>query len=182
MRIVGTELKFANTSWDSDKAPSFTLVVTGGNIYIDPDVTRLDGVYVAKKSGDKGGTIYTCGNGFAPKKSVIWDASYDNTCNKQLTVNGAFVADQINLMRTYGTLKNGQFLEPNSQPSTPANPYGFLPYGCDNNSGGYTGLNVSCAAEIFKYAPWLYQGRPQTKPDSNGAGMFNAITSLPPVL
>lgn len=77
--------------------PSFK-VVTDGNIYIAPNVTRLDGYYEAK------GQIYTCanstGNGPVSKNSTF------TTCRNQLTVHGSFVAKKVNLMRTFGSLRN----------------------------------------------------------------------------
>lgn len=86
-----------------NNVPSFVLHATG-NIYIAPGVTHLDGIYVSTKDG---GAIYTCGqnNGGGNFQPVAHNQVY-GTCNNQLVVNGSFVADHINLMRTYGTLRD----------------------------------------------------------------------------
>ncbi len=70
---------------------SFKLVVEGGDIIISPNVSEIDGVYVAEPDSNVGGTIYTCGN-----------THPTNNCNTQLIVNGSLVANTINLWRTYG--------------------------------------------------------------------------------
>lgn len=97
------------TGWSAGTAPSLVLHATG-SIYIDPGVTKLSGLYIAQKdSRGNGGKIYTCANGFTPM------AAKDlYSCNNQLVVYGSFVADQINLMRTFGSLRDE---EPN--PPTP---------------------------------------------------------------
>jgi hypothetical protein len=82
--------------------PSFTLNVTGGNIYIAPGVGELDGLYAAEPGGG-GGTIYTCGNA---NFTAMSGSSLYTGCNKQLTVFGSFEAQSVNLMRTYGTLRD----------------------------------------------------------------------------
>jgi hypothetical protein len=164
--IYGTD---AGGTWSiangSSDIPSFMLVVTGGNIYINPGVTELDGVYVAKASNGKGGTIYTCGqNNFSPEAA---NNLYAN-CNHQLTVYGSFVADQVNLMRTYGTLENATANE---------NPESGTTKNCSNGT-----TNAVCAAEVFNYSSELYLSNLATTPPDNGSTTYNAITSLPPVL
>jgi len=102
------QLKYAGNNWPVDGVPSFTLVVTGGDIYIDSDITQLEGVYVSKRTGGtngQGGTIYTCSEKQGYKPFEAGSGAYRQNCAKPLTVNGAFVADQINLMRTGNTLK-----------------------------------------------------------------------------
>lgn len=89
--------------------PSLT-VIAKGSIYIAPSVTQLDGVYIAEPtsstSGD--GNIYTCstngGSGAHPYSSVALGIGTYDACNTQLTVNGSFVANQVWLLRTFGTL------------------------------------------------------------------------------
>ena len=110
----------AGGGWTPGKVPSFTLIATG-NIYIDPSVTELDGVYTSQPIGmATGGTIYTCsagqaGDGIVPYKDGVTPATpyaamasnelYDN-CKRQLTINGSFVAKQVDLMRTFGSLRD----------------------------------------------------------------------------
>jgi hypothetical protein len=154
---ITNNVVYSSTSWASLAAiPSFKLVVQG-DIYIDKDVTQLDGVYVALATYDEtsgtytGGHIYTCSEGNAmvnPSSSTFYDK-----CNKRLVVNGAFVAKQVILGRTAGTL--GQ-----SSTDTPATP------------------GTSKAAEIFNYTPELWLPRNTTTPSLR----YKSITGLPPVL
>jgi hypothetical protein len=112
--VTGSESVFVNGdayisgniiygSWTTkDNVPSFELHATG-NIYIDPNVTVLDGVYTAEPtSGSK--AIYTCAgpSHYAP----MAQGSLYGGCNKQLTIHGSFVAQHVNLMRTYGSLRD----------------------------------------------------------------------------
>jgi hypothetical protein len=77
--------------------PRLNLYVKG-NIYVDPDVTEIHGVYVAQKAAT-GGDINTCSPGTTGSSQ-----SY-GTCNKQLKIVGAMAAQgQMQLMRTYGNL------------------------------------------------------------------------------
>jgi hypothetical protein len=78
---------------DTQDIPRFKLLVNG-DIYIDADVTELDGLYVAT------GNIYTCATGFGAPSS-----DYD-TCDTPLKVYGAFAAKKINFLRTHGTLRD----------------------------------------------------------------------------
>ncbi len=114
---------------------SFYLVVKG-NIYIAPGVTRLDGVYVAQPNGATGGKIYTCtnstGNG-PPTQSDL-----NNACkNTVLTVNGAFIAKELKLYRSTGTLSA----------NTPAEIFNYTPAtwlaapdSIKDNYGGYDAI------------------------------------------
>ena len=147
------------SGWNVGNVPSFVLRA-GGNIYIDPGVTQLDGLYIAQPSGK----IYTCADasGFAPMAA---SAMYDN-CKNRLTVYGSFIANQINLMRTFGSLRNAQN---NAQP-------------CSNAGSAGPAQSANCAAEVFRFSPEMYLSKPAVKPPSNGATRFDAYTSLPPVL
>lgn len=79
--------------------PALKVVVTG-NIYINRNVSVLDGVYVAQtNSAGGGGNIYTCSDGLA---SVTAQSMYAD-CQTKLTVNGAFIAQQVHFGRTSGT-------------------------------------------------------------------------------
>lgn len=92
---IGSNITYGATT-SVDTAPSFILKATG-NIFIGPGVTRLDGVFMSEQN------IYTCvtSNGKQPANS------YD-TCKNQLLVHGSFVADQIKLGRTFGSLRDEQ--------------------------------------------------------------------------
>lgn len=98
---ISGSMNFPSNSWANiDQIPSFYLIVKG-NIYIDNDVSNLDGVYIAQPddSGNRG-TIYTCTNG-----SSLYAASqlHDN-CQTKLTITGSFIANQVKYLRTKGTV------------------------------------------------------------------------------
>ena len=131
--------------------PYFYVIVHGGNIKIDPNVNELDGVFIAEpNSAGKKGSIYTCyvrgvnGNAFGTGGT--------SSCNNQLLVNGAFIANQIYLQRTYGSVSQAVSLY-NS---------------CTRNDP---------AAEIFCYSPMDWLANPLPVNSS-----FESITNLPPVL
>jgi hypothetical protein len=102
--LIFNDIKYATTSWASVAAmPKFKLVVIG-DIYIDRGVGQLDGLYVAlpDPATGKGGNIYTCSIGASAIAPT--DPNYYTNCNKQLTVNGAFVAKSVQFLRTFGSM------------------------------------------------------------------------------
>lgn len=120
-----------DTSWtEIADIPNFKLVVVGHNIIIDGGVDNLDGLYVAiPDSSGNGGMIFTCDVTGDPAT----DSSLYNKCNRQLVINGAFVAKQVRFLRTHGTL----------------------------GAAGLGGANELNAAEVFHYGPemWLPRNR-----------------------
>ena len=114
-------------------------VVTKGNIYINPNVTNLAGTYIAE--GPPGSTttgiINDMGNG-----GYVYCPGTTNTtvaCNEhQLVIDGSFIANQLDLYRTYGNISNA------------------------SNSSTFNGN--SHAAEVFNYSPlnWLVPGNPNS--------------------
>lgn len=80
-------IQYPDTYSSVNDIPSI-LIIAKGNIYVNPGVTRMDGVYVAR------GTFYTC----YPKPSP----PSVSTCSSLLTVNGSVVAGQLDLYRTRG--------------------------------------------------------------------------------
>ncbi len=142
--------KWANPS----QIPYFKLVVVGGNIFIDHNVTELDGLYVAEpktsSSGSVGGTIYTCATKTPLAYSPFTIGNYFSTCSNQLNIYGSFIAQQVQFLRTFGSVGN------------------------DKNDK----LSSSNAAEVFDYTPEMWLPRSNTV-TNNG---YSAITSLPPVL
>jgi hypothetical protein len=102
---INSNIVYNNTGAALGTVPSLVIHATG-NIYIDPSVTNLSGVFIAQKKADNtAGKIYTCSslsNHFAAMAASDLYAS----CNKQLVVYGSFVADQVNLMRTFGSLRD----------------------------------------------------------------------------
>jgi hypothetical protein len=175
---IAGNITYNTAGWSINSGPSFstnipslTLIVNGGNIYIDPGVTKLDGLYTAQtNSGGTGGTIYTCGIGTTAPYTQRYSISMNGNnlyqyCNNQLTVNGTFIAKKVDLQRTYGSLRDEQSPGPTSCSNAPAPPVGG-----------------TCAAEVFNLSPELYISSPDLALPSGGAQGYDAETSLPPVL
>jgi hypothetical protein len=97
-------ITYATAGWSPGNVPSLVIVATG-NIYIDPGVTQLDGVYMAQPSSSSaGGTVYTCGTAIS---STTFQVNNDFTaCRNQLLVNGSFKAGKVKLLRTFGSLRD----------------------------------------------------------------------------
>lgn len=156
---VSNNITYAGGSWtDIDQIPSFTLVVTGGNIYIDNDVTVLHGLFVAKPSGSTGGNIYTCTEGdrqYTPSELSSGSNDQNNLpCSKPLTVYGSFMAKQVKLLRTNGKTINA------------------------NNSDTWV---TPLPAEKFIYTPELWI-RPNGAGTTSEKGKLDSLKPLPPVL
>ncbi|HXR49837.1 MAG TPA: hypothetical protein VN778_02320, partial [Verrucomicrobiae bacterium] len=166
-------ISYSNAGWNwsttNDTVPSFAVVAVGGNIYIDRNVTNLDGLYVAQKAGGNGGKIYDCTNGIGTA-NVVGVGSMFSDCNNQLVVHGNLVADQINLMRTLGSLRDSL----KNPGETPRGPIGRT---CSDG-----GVYKVCAGEVFDFSPELYLGKLQLTQSNNGATVYQAYTSLPPIL
>lgn len=114
--------------------PYFALIVRG-TITLTGNVTHLDGLYVAQPAGQSGGVFATC----------------DGTCNNQLIINGAVIAQHVELLRNHGTLG---------------------PVNSDPNGIGYN------PAEIINYIPSMVIGSPYF---ASQYGNLESIFSLPPV-
>lgn len=72
------------------------LIITKGNVYVSPNVSQMDGIFVARGNGATSGVFYTCW----PKNEP---ASVSNACNSNaLTVNGSVLAARIDLFRSFG--------------------------------------------------------------------------------
>ena len=173
---IKSNIVYKPGSWSPDangayQAPSFVLKATG-NIYIDPSVTELDGLYVAEKDkAGNAGAIYTCQDANASIRILnLYEA-----CNNQLKIYGALVADQINLMRSFGSLRDNKTYI-NEKP----NEYGNNSLPICSNSGALA--SPVCAAEAIIFSPELYLSTPAVGLPNNGAVEYDAITSLPPVL
>ncbi|HLZ14529.1 MAG TPA: hypothetical protein VKQ34_00900 [Candidatus Saccharimonadales bacterium] len=140
--------------WDVAHLPFFEIIAKG-NIYVSSSVTQIDGLYVAQPNGAAGGVISTCAQPGLPATSYIGQLTngvFNTPCNNQLTVNGAFVATQVQLLRTHGTLNNSVAGELNT-------------------SGNQ--------AEVFNYSPALWMAMP---PNQGTSDTYDSITSLPPIL
>jgi hypothetical protein len=74
-------------------------VIAKGNIIVQPDVTRLDGIYVTS------GTFYTCGATDDIADGATSDKfRLDGECKDNLTINGAVVSDDTRFQRTLGSI------------------------------------------------------------------------------
>jgi hypothetical protein len=159
--------------------PYFRLVVIGGNIYLGPDVTELDGIYVAEPSNINGGpwtggTIYTCSylTGALSRRNLPkvnptganGIPNYDTTCTKPLSIYGSFVAQQVEFLRTHGTLGGANTSVNNSS--------------CMVIVPALTGTNSCNSAETFDYTPEVWLPRTTGQPSDT----YTSITSLPPIL
>lgn len=147
--INGNIIYAGSNAWNTSNIPSFYLIVKG-NIYINSSVTQLDGVYIAlpKDNGNEG-VIYTCTNG-ASLGDAAWVAA---NCGNQLTFNGAVIAKQLKLLRTFSSL---------------------------NQSDANHIYDNSQAAERFIYSPDAWITAPSLSP--SGDNDYDSITNLPPVL
>lgn len=141
--------------WDANSIPTFRLIVEG-NIFIKNSVVQLDGLYVAQpKAGDAtSGRIYTCQTDTSPYAPLALDGQLASQCATKLTVNGAFIAKQVWLMRTAGTLRQ---------------------------SAGGENPGAANIAEVFNLNPALWISQPFDAGGSRG-NRYDSISSLPPVL
>lgn len=155
-----------------EQVPKLTLVVKG-SIYIDPAVTRLDGLYIAQPGTNTAatvatdeGVIWTC----HPNNTAPLPPSYPNGCTNRLLVNGAFIAKQINLIRSTGDVAAASTAEDSSCAAAV-------------KAGNNTAINSACGniAEIFNYSPEMIVGGPFFNPPANSSLKIQSLISLPPV-
>jgi hypothetical protein len=147
--IIRSNLRYETANWTSEKTIPYITVIAKGNIYIESGVTELNGLFIAQPGNGEPGRIYTCKDWIDFNR----DATAVSNCRSQLKVNGAFVAQQVVLQRTLGTVStaNGQ-----QEPKTSAN-----------------------IAEVFNFTPEFYIGQPVFKPKTT---KYDSIKDLPPVL
>ena len=149
-------LTYGGFSGPSD-IPSVTIVVKG-NIYISSQTTRIDGTLIAQDDGTGSkGNIYTCSEstGIGLFRPVPADRIYSD-CRNQLVINGAFMAQNIKLMRAANSLRDAQ----------------------ENEN-----WTNSRAGEVFRASEALYLATPAPEfRTSNPKEGFDAVTSLPPIL
>lgn len=115
----GTDSRFgyANSSgWLGEVGIPSIYIIASGNIYIDKEITQLDGVYVAQPRIDTlpntTGEISTCssinGSSVVDYSNLGSVASIAQevvaNCNKKLTINGAFTAKRVHLLRHVASL------------------------------------------------------------------------------
>ena len=142
------ETTCASPTWlNPSSIPYFKLIVVGGNIYIDHSVTELDGLYVAEPdSSGVGGTIYTCATGSLPSPSASpLDITNNYTTSQQkLNIYGSFVAQQVDFLRTNGTLSQAKPTDSNTSNSAAEvfdyTPEMWLPRNSGITDNGYTAI------------------------------------------
>jgi hypothetical protein len=157
---ITNNVTYSSSGWSSVSDIPSLYVIVKGNIYIQPGVTQLDGIYIAQPTtvptatigaATTAGYIYTCANGYnAPSDaSGFWSST--SQCGQRLVLNGSVISLALRLYRTNGSLFTATGGE-----------------GPDANQ-----------AETFQYSPevWL---APCNVGDCTPAA--DAYQSLPPVL
>jgi hypothetical protein len=129
---IGGNITYPAAYSDSE-VPKFALVVRG-NIYIDPNVAQLDGLYVAQPNPSNigsTGVIWTCHDGSATAYTA---AQVNSLCKNKpnpnspsLTFNGSVIAKQMNLWRVNDGLNAGTTGNPAGNPGTPAEVFNYIP-------------------------------------------------------
>ena len=80
---------FATSGYSNLSSIPQIIILSGGNVTIGENVTQIDAWIVAKEA------VNTCDG--KPTTNLDYD-----TCNKQLRINGPVIANNIQLVRTYG--------------------------------------------------------------------------------
>lgn len=153
---IGGNISYAG-GYTADNVPKFALVVRG-NIFIDPAVSRLDGLYIAQPdlsvanpvTADTG-VIWTCHANAADPPTAVYVSS---ACRSKLTFNGAVIAKQVNLLRVNGDVASAAAGE-------------------DSGSG-----NI---AEVFNYTPEMVIGGGFFNSPIGNKYKIESLISLPPV-
>lgn len=113
---IDKDITYDFPNYSAANIPKFALVVKG-NIYIGPNVTKLDGLYIAQPDLERfpddapkadTGIIWTC-HPSAP--DPILSGDYLQSCDEKLEINGAVIAKQVNLVRTSGNIETDDIAE-----------------------------------------------------------------------
>jgi len=160
-----------------EEMPYFTVIVKG-SIFIDKDVTQLDGLYIAldnpvigQDTTYKPGTIYTCTKDFkAPQESGFDAAAVITNCNKRLQINGAVIAQNaVEFWRIKNSLRDSKKGDQSSiVTSNTTCTLGSSPGG------------TNCAAEEVNFIPELILGTPAFSGTNSGLDL-DSFTGLPPI-
>jgi len=139
---------------DSQDVPQFNLLVSNGDIFIDPNVSELHGFYDAQSGDSTSGKIFTCANG----NGLTHVLKNYAACGVQpLTIYGAVAANQVILGRTTGNIaKSGAVSD------IPAERIVYTP---ELWFGGLSAPPTSCAQD-----------------PTQAQCMYQSYTPLPPVL
>lgn len=109
---IAGNITYAGYGTDGSVTPATKLaVVVKGNIFIAPGVTTLNGLYIAQPistSDQQSGMIWTCHDNNPANLSLDLNTYIKPNCNgaTPLTVNGAFIAEQVVLDRLTGSTAN----------------------------------------------------------------------------
>jgi hypothetical protein len=141
-----------NPLWNSELDIPSLHVYVKGNIYIQPGVTNLTGFFVAQEGVNSGGNIYTCSSGYAQITTNLL-----TSCDKQLSVRGAFSSKRTYFDRVANSLRDGKEKEA---------------YG------------ASAAAEKFYIGPEMYFVSPGAGSTGGGTSSdgYQFITTQAPIL
>jgi hypothetical protein len=99
---INGNITYSNTYTSGSTIPLFELIVSGGNIYIDPSVTNLEGVFIAEPNSGSGGTVYTCASNAASPAPPSPVRTYAGCDQNPLTLEGSLSANTIEMLRTIG--------------------------------------------------------------------------------
>lgn len=129
-----------STSWTNRNQVPYVMFIAR-DIVINGGVTQLDGVFAAQPGGGGTGTISTC------------QTPNYGTCTNGLVINGAFVANRVNLWRTRGSLRHARVNE--GRPGVTA---GSLLAGCSAGAASAAGTRggPTCAGEVFSFNPEIF--------------------------
>lgn len=148
-------------AWDDRENIPFVMFIAR-DIVIGRNVTRLDGVYVAQPGDGGAGGIRTC------------DTNSYALCSNPLVVNGALIADKLDLLRTRGSHRDSVVNE-----GRPGVDSAACSNGARSNAG--TPGGQSCAAEIISFSPELFLALSQVVQPEESFQLDSYIT-LPPNL
>lgn len=132
-----------------DDIPSLWIIAEGDITIrggIGSPVTQTDGVLVTK------GTLRTC---TTPLGNRYADTVMYSQCNSKLTIRGAAIAGNVELLRTNGTLADADPNEPQSS---------------------------TTIGEVFEFLPEIYLSEPAGLRKAGTDTNYDYITSLPPIL
>jgi hypothetical protein len=185
----------------TDQLPNLAIIVRG-NIYITPNVKRIDGLYVAQPNNvaaPTNGKIYTCANAFA-RIAAINLATTCGTDSSSLAINGALVAQEVKFLRTMRSVSTYGITSdtaPSGEVPDFANGSGAAdifvvnnfqsdPSGGGPKGGGPKGSGVNTyAAEVINYTAEMYLAPSAIKdPDLSCVDAnckYDSIYSLPPI-
>lgn len=139
--------------------PALGLFVRG-NIFISSNAKNIEGVIVAQPKDPNisnfanGGRLYTCTKSDGSRYAAGELAA---NCSSRLVVTGAVIAQQVKLLRTIDSLRDGAASEKAA---------------------------ASRGAEVFQFSPEAYIAPPTDKNlNQSGTGTkYDYYTALPPIL